>query len=97
MSNALDRIMDPRPATPEHLRLTQRDTRRSQLKKENKRLTRELTLSQQQLAEAKEALRQARESIPPSERKRGREEESPAVRARNSGLFEKGVIASPSM
>jgi hypothetical protein len=64
---------------------------KSQLKKENKRLKKELA----------EALR-ARETTPPSGRKRGREEESPAMssaekRARAMGLFQPGVISSPNM
>jgi hypothetical protein len=66
----------------------------SQLKKEIRSLKREL-------AAAKEALR-ARESTPPSRRKREREEESPAMssaekRARGQGVFPKGDIASPCM
>jgi len=68
---------------------------KSQLKEQVKRLKREL-------AEAKEALRAARETTPPSGRKRGREEESPAMssaekRARALGVFPSGVIPSPSM
>jgi hypothetical protein len=64
---------------------------KSQLKKENKRLKKELA----------EALR-ARETTPPSRRKRGRKEESPPMssaekRARASGMFQSGVIPSPSM
>ena len=67
---------------------------KSQLKKENQSLKR-------QLAVAEEALR-ARETTPPSGRKRAREEESPAMssaekRARASGMFPSGVIPSPSM
>jgi hypothetical protein len=67
---------------------------KSQLKKENQSLRREL-------AAAEEALR-AREPTSPAGRKRGREEESPAMssaekRARASGMFPSGVIPSPSM
>ena len=67
----------------------------SQLKKENQSLRREL-------AAAKEALRAARETTPPSGRKRAREEESPTMssaekRASASGMFPSGVIPSPSM
>ena len=75
----------------------QQSPSKSQLKKENQSLKREL-------AEAKEALRaaRARETTPPSGRKRGREEESPAMssaekRARALGMFQSGVIPSPSM
>jgi hypothetical protein len=68
---------------------------KSQLKKQVKRLTRELAV-------AEEALRAARETTPPSGRKRAREEESPAMssaekRARASGMFHSGVNPSPSM
>ena len=68
---------------------------KSQLKKENQSLRREL-------AAAKKALGAARETTPPSGRKRAREEESPAMssaekRARASGMFQSGVIPSPSM
>ena len=69
---------------------------KSQLKKEIRSLRREL-------AAAKEALRAARETTPPSGRKRGREEEeSPAMssaekRARASGMFQSGIIPSPNM
>jgi hypothetical protein len=66
---------------------------KSQLKRENKRLAREL-------AAAQEALR-AREPTSPSGRKGGREEESTAMssaekRARSAGMFEQGVIPSRS-
>jgi hypothetical protein len=66
-----------------------------QLKKQFRRFEREL-------AAAEEALRAARETTPPSGRKRGREEESPAMssaekRARALGMFPSGVIPSPSM
>ena len=86
MSNAL-RVQ---AAASHHLSPT-----KSQLKKENQSLKREL-------AAAKEALREAQETTPPSGRKRGREEESPAMssaekRARASGMFTPGVIPSPSM
>jgi hypothetical protein len=113
MPNALSQMMVPRAATPEHLRLKPPASRnsthlaahqlkastpeeplsptKSQLKKENKRLKKELA----------EALR-ARETTPPSGRRRGREEESTAMssaekRARGSGMFQSGVIPSPSM
>jgi hypothetical protein len=64
---------------------------KSQLKKEIRSLKREL-------AAAKEALR-AREPTSPAGRKRGGEEESPAMsseekRARSAGMFEQGVIPS---
>jgi hypothetical protein len=67
---------------------------KSQLKKEIQSLKRKL-------AAAEEALRAARETTP-SGRKRGREEESPAMssaekRARAMGMFQLGVIPSPSM
>jgi hypothetical protein len=63
---------------------------KSQLKKEIRSLKREL-------AEAKEALR-ARETTPPSGRKRATPAMSSAEkRARGSGMFQSGVIPSPSM
>ena len=69
---------------------------KSQLKEKVRMLEREV-------AAAVKALKEAQESTPPpGERKRAREEESPAVtsaekRARGLGMFPKGFIASPSM
>jgi hypothetical protein len=67
---------------------------KSQLKKQVKRLTREL-------AAAKEALR-AREATPPLGRKRAKEEDSSIMsseekRVRALGMFPSGVITSPNM